>query len=442
MFLVHRIFVFWCTAFVFFGARLILFLVHIYHHSFRNMNSTISNPFFADLNDPKFKSQIDKMMLTFQTRRPSTTNTKNKLVSLNAKIDKHRIQFEKLMEEIPELMVEIILWQKYQQHKEQQDQQKLAVVEEETRLRQAELELEKKKVELSERKRISTKRAMLGDTTPTLGNFQVASNKIQIFVKDLVGKSHPVEVVASSTIDELFNYVFSGFKDVPKEDCALRTDTKALELGKTFAEQGVEASSTIHMFIRQRGGGKKKLTRRSHRRVEVLSRPTLAAKLLFANEDQLDYLFKKIPKDDSDVSVSLGDDSERSGADEEYKRGKDPDYVPSEDEDDEGDDFDDCQHEWLNAVGICFDCGAEVGAHPTIPDFPTTPFQPKEKTHPDCEWKLCLGDHCECPQPPPDADESLKQVICDDCVVSKFQFDYIFACACGDDEEKDHSFMK
>ena len=46
------------------------------------------------------------------------------------------------------------------------------------------------------------------------------------------------------------------------------------------------------------------------------------------------------------------------------------------DEGDEGDDFDDCAHEWLNAAGICFDCGAEVGAHSTA--FPATPFQPKE----------------------------------------------------------------
>ena len=343
------------------------------------MNSTISNPFFADLNDPKFKRQIDKLMLAFQSRRPSTTDTKKKLVTLNAKIDKYRIQFDKLMEEIPEMMVEILLWQKYQHHKEQQDQQKLAVEEEESQLRLAQLELEKKKADLSERKRITTKRAMLEDTTPTLNNFHPVSGKIQIFVKDLVGKSHPVEVVPSSTIDELFSYVFSGFSDVPKEDCALRTDTKMLELGKTFTEQGVEALSTIHMFIRQRGGGKKKY-KSSSKRVAYFEKPTLGAQLLFANEQELDALFKKFDKaeSDKDSSVSLGDDSERSGASEEYKRGKDPDYVPSE-EGDEGDDFDDCQHEWLNSAGICFDCGAEVGAHPTIPDFPTTPFQPKEK---------------------------------------------------------------
>ena len=345
----------------------------------RNMNSTISNPFFVDLNDPKFKRQVETLMLKFRTRYPSTTEAKKKLVTLNAKIDKNRIQFDKLMEEIPDLMVEILLWQKYQQHKEQQDQQKLAVVEEEVQLRMAELELEKKKAELSERKRITTKRAMLENTTPTLGNFQPVSNKIQIIVKDLVGKSHFVEVVASSTIDELFHYVFSGFTGVPKEDCALRTGVRILEPGKTFAEQGVEELSTIHMFIKQRGGGKKKYKALSSRRTEYITKPTFAASLLYANEQELDAIFEKLDKEESDSAISLGSESERSGASEEYKRGKDPDYAPSEDEGDEGDDFDDCAHEWLNSAGLCFDCGAEVGAHPTFPAFPTTPFQPKEE---------------------------------------------------------------
>ena len=340
--------------------------------------STVSNPFFVDLSNPNTKKQVEKLMIMFQTRRPSTTDTKKKLVSLNSKIDKARIQFDKLMEEIPALVVEIMLWQKYQQHKEQQDQQKLSVVEEENQLRLAQLELEKKKAALNDFKRITTKRPMLEDTTPTLNDFKPISNKIQVFVVDVVGKSHPAEVVPSSTIDELFHYVFSGFKDVPKEDCALKTGTKTLELGKTFAEQGVEADSVIHMFIRQRGGGKKKYKALSSKRAVYITKPTFAASLLYANEEELDAIFEKLGGAESDGadSISLGSESERSGASEEYKRGKDPDYVPSEDEGDEGDDFDDCAHEWLNAAGICFDCGAEVGAHSTA--FPTTPFQPKE----------------------------------------------------------------
>lgn len=344
---------------------------------------TIPNPFYVDLNDPKLKRQVEKLFVLLKTRRPSVDETKKKLVTLNAKIDKNRIHFDKLMKEIPELMVEIMMWQKYQQHKEQQDQQTLAVVEEETRLRMAELELEKKKAALKT-KRVVRRNPMLEDTAPILDDFKPISNKIQIIVKDVVGKSHFVEVVASSTIDELHNYVFSGFTDVPKEDCALSTGSKTLELGKTFAEQGVEELHTIHMFIRQRGGGKKKKYRGlAIKRTEYITQRSFAANLLFAHEQELDAIFEKFggAASDGDDSISLGSESERSGASEEYKRGKDPDYVPKDDEGDEDDegDFDDCAHEWLNSAGLCFDCGAEVGAHPTAPSFPTTPFQPKEE---------------------------------------------------------------
>ena len=66
--------------------------------------------------------------------------------------------------------------------------------------------------------------------------------------------------------------------------------------------------------------------------------------------------------------------------------------------------------------------------------MPTTRLQAKAFERNGCEYKLCLGDNCECPEPPPDADHSLKQVFCKVCDTSKFVWDYISPSACGDED--------
>jgi hypothetical protein len=270
---------------------------------------------------------------------------------------------------------------------------------------------------------------------------------MQIFVVDLIGKAHPVQVDPRTTIKALFDWVFESI-EVPKEDCALATDTNFLNLDKTFAEQGVTENSRIHMRVRQRGGGKKKLRNRGQRRCEYHTQLSLGAKLLFANEAELGDLFKKmpksrqaarkVPKDDSDDgdAISLGEyDSERSGASDEYKHGKDSDYVPSEegegDEDEETVEYmaaelEEREDNWMlspdhvsflckdaglthgetkmvlakrsfvdpsqvvclycgmtlkeNRVSVCQDCPKSKNGCkflPTYPSFPETPFNPR-----------------------------------------------------------------
>ena len=123
--------------------------------------TTIPDPFCVDVSDPKFKRLIDHTTSSIQTRRPTHAEVKKKLVNINARLDKNRIMFDKLKEEIPEMMVEVLIWEKYLQHKEAQDQEKSEQKNEEDALRNAQLELDAKKRELKGRKSVKVVRNML-----------------------------------------------------------------------------------------------------------------------------------------------------------------------------------------------------------------------------------------------------------------------------------------
>ena len=228
--------------------------------------TTIPDPFCVDVNDPKFKQLITHVTSSIQTRRPTHTE---KLVNINARLDKNRIMFDKLKEEIPEMMVEVLIWEKYLQHKEAQDQEKSEQKNEEDALRTAQLELDAKKRELKGRKSVKVVRNMLltepadllltepatePSTDLSLANLNLANGKVQIYVKDPTGELHAVDVDLSANIDDLFHFAFRGYR-VPLTECVfLNPAGHAMQLGKTFQEQGVSHMSTLHMHRRLRGG--------------------------------------------------------------------------------------------------------------------------------------------------------------------------------------------
>ena len=231
--------------------------------------TTIPDPFCVDVSDPKFKRLIDHTTSSIQTRRPTHAEVKKKLVNINARLDKNRIMFDKLKEEIPEMMVEVLIWEKYLQHKEAQDQEKSEQKNEEDALRTAQLELDAKKRELKGRKSVKVVRNMLlteptdllltapaaePSTDLSLANLNLANAKVQIYVKDPTGVSHAVDVDLSANIDDLFHFAFRGYSIPLTELAFLNAAGHVMYLGKTFQEQGVSHMSTIHMIRRLRGG--------------------------------------------------------------------------------------------------------------------------------------------------------------------------------------------
>ena len=176
------------------------------------------DPFIVDTTTPKFQSRVAEMSDFAQSRRPSALETKKKLVTLNAKLDKHRIAYEKLMEEIPDLVTEIVFWNKYQKHKEQQDQSMVELKKEEDNLRNQQRELEEKKRALKQRK--SAHQQVLPALIHEEQKVNAITNKKQICVIDVIGKRFFADVDLTTPIDELFYFVFSEFQ-VPKADCTL-----------------------------------------------------------------------------------------------------------------------------------------------------------------------------------------------------------------------------
>ena len=209
------------------------------------------DPFTVDTTTPKFQTRVAEMSDFAQSRRPSALETKKKLVTLNAKLDKHRIAYEKLMEEIPDLVTEIVFWNKYQKHKEQQDQSMVELKKEEDNLRNQQRELEDKKRALKQLK--SAHQQALPALIHEEQKVNAITNKKQICVIDMVGTRYFPEVDLTTPIDDLFNYYFSNFQG-PKADCTLMSTTKHLVLGKSFEEQGIGEMSTIYLHVRQRGG--------------------------------------------------------------------------------------------------------------------------------------------------------------------------------------------
>ena len=96
----------------------------------------------------------------------------------------------------------------------------------------------------------------------------------------MTGQYHYPEVDLTTPIDDLFNYVFSGFR-VPKEDCTLMSTGKHLVLDKTLEEQGIGEMSTIRMNVRQRGGNNDE------------------------NEDEIDKIIKRLILDDNERGCEI-----------------------------------------------------------------------------------------------------------------------------------------
>jgi hypothetical protein len=331
-----------------------------------NVSQTMPNPCFFNPKDPALVAQSPAICA--KLKKTSTRQLQKNIATAKARVENKIYELQCLSEDIPSLILKIHLSEKLLQHRKA-DEQRLAVIEEQQAMVLMErLQLEEKEQALKRGVVLTRPTKALENEGNTPANFQAES--IQICLKDVTGKSHYVTVVISTTIDDLYNHVFNGFPQ-PKEDLYLRTlDGVTLQLGKSWAEQGVtKPMTTIHMMIRQRGGAKKNRSKPKKVKLRNFNDKipfTLEDLLFVADEKDLDYLFELQTKHQEEDVVSLGsEDSERSGAEEEYKRDNDPDYDPTQEEGDEGDEseFDNCQHEWLNRAGECFECG----------DYATTP---------------------------------------------------------------------
>ena len=301
------------------------------------------DPFTIFIDDPKYVTVIDEIVTQLNKNKSSFSTLEKRIVTINGRLEKHRIDYKNLVKAIEHDLVLSLVCQKYHQHLRQREQEKLAVKNKMQRLarQQQEIQEEMKNIELTTK---PTGRRT-GASVPDLPVSSVpVSHPVQIFLKDLSGKTCTYTTVLSADVGKMLNELHT-VADVA-EDMELRVlwSGKQLEAGKSFHDYGIEDHACLEVVGRLRGGGKTKRTTGTKK-----GRLNLAQALFEANEAQLETLFKKydidlprrMVKDDEE---SLGNESEVSGASEEYaysSRGYDDGcgFVVDDDDDDDDSEY-------------------------------------------------------------------------------------------------------
>ena len=346
----------------------------------------IPNPFVVDITTPE--NQAIGLEMQRKLKKKSDIQLLKCREAASTRVQVAEQTFKRMKSDVPKAVITGILCNQLMKERAKEEQLKKAKVAENRRIAQKHREIDQEHATLSHQP--IPQFGAMKITTPTLTPVEVP-----ITVKHVGGKdSTRINVCLDSPVFNTWKMAFGGgaFNKLKPQQLSLdfappgQHNGRRLDLKKTFAEQGVTSGSTITMEIRPIGGGGKTPFRR---------KPHV----------------RKGPVREDESSVSLGSESSksRSVAEHEYKRGEDPDYDPTEDEGDEGDDyeFDGCVHEFCSRLtGICIDCGAqaiEVSANV------------------DCEWcGMGLNDvnHSMCDPSLNDVNHSMcdpsKCIFCDD----------------------------